>query len=182
MKPWIAKETAAKVTIMGSDYRSTLLELVDEDALPQRLGGTCTCDGLGGCMKSNAGPWMHERKLRREAWLRGERDTMAILPEELTGPIQVKKPAPKEAAPPDEQKPSADAGVLEPSAPSSEDAAASPPDSSSDSSSVESSTLGTPPLSEMGQDKNLKKAADVSEGAVYEHPSEQEQLKAVSAR
>ena len=48
MKPWIAKETAAKVSIMGSDYRARLLELVDADALPARLGGACTCEGLGG--------------------------------------------------------------------------------------------------------------------------------------
>ena len=83
MKPWIAKETAAKVTIMGSDYKSKLLEIIDPENLPAFLGGTCTCDGLGGCVKSNAGPWMHNRKRRRELWLNGERDTCAIKPGEL---------------------------------------------------------------------------------------------------
>ncbi|CDO71436.1 hypothetical protein BN946_scf184909.g30 [Trametes cinnabarina] len=89
MKPWLAKETVAKVAIYGSDYRKHLLELIDEDALPQSLGGKCTCEGLGGCMKSNAGPWMHERKARREAWLRGERETVALLPGELHGGVKV---------------------------------------------------------------------------------------------
>ncbi|KAH9933105.1 CRAL/TRIO domain-containing protein [Epithele typhae] len=100
MKPWIAKETAAKVAIMGSDYKSKLLELVDDDALPARLGGKCTCEGLGGCMKSSAGPWLRERAARRQAWLAGERDTLALLPGELTGPVQVKRAVPPPAVTP----------------------------------------------------------------------------------
>ena len=39
MKPWIAKETAAKVSIMGSDYKSKLLEIIDPENLPAFLGG-----------------------------------------------------------------------------------------------------------------------------------------------
>lgn len=82
MKPWIAKETAQKVTIMGSDYKHKLLEFIDADSLPAILGGTCTCAGLGGCMKSSAGPWMHDRKRRRELWLAGARASPALLPGE----------------------------------------------------------------------------------------------------
>ncbi len=93
MKPWLAKETASKIAIYGSDYKKALLELIDPEALPTSLGGTCTCDGAGGCMKSNAGPWMHERARRREAWLNGERDTMALLPGELTGELRIGKKA-----------------------------------------------------------------------------------------
>ena len=49
MKPWLAKETVAKVAIYGSDYRKALLELIDEDALPASLGGTCTCAPTRAC-------------------------------------------------------------------------------------------------------------------------------------
>ncbi|KAI0754940.1 CRAL-TRIO domain-containing protein [Daedaleopsis nitida] len=124
MKPWIAKETAAKVTIMGSDYKSKLLEFIDEDALPKRLGGKCICDGLGGCMKSNAGPWMHKRKERREAWLKGGRNTIHILPGELTGDLITKVAAVESAS-----------------------RGSSSPRRMSDASSSESSSIATPPLS-----------------------------------
>ena len=166
MKPWIAKETAAKVSIMGSDYRARLLELVDADALPARLGGACTCEGLGGCMKSNAGPWMHERTLRREARLQGERDTMAVLPGELTGPIQVKRPEPVagDAAEPQTSSSAASA-----------EHAATPPESISETSSVESSSLGTPPPSEPAPEKPNK-----AESAVDEYQSHSEGPKVVS--
>lgn len=74
IKPWLAKETVAKVDILGKDYQEQLLKLVDADSLPASLGGKCTCEGLGGCEKSNAGPWSLNRKERREKWLRGEGD------------------------------------------------------------------------------------------------------------
>lgn len=122
MKPWIAKETAAKVNIMGSDYKSKLLELIDADALPARLGGKCTCEGHGGCMKSNAGPWMHKRKERREAWLKGEREIIALLPGELSGSRPQSSPADSTSG------------------------------RTSDASSTETSSITTPPLSEHAQE------------------------------
>ncbi|THH17826.1 hypothetical protein EUX98_g9052 [Antrodiella citrinella] len=70
IKPWLAKETVAKVDVLGSDYQSVLLDLIDADSLPESLGGTCKCEG--GCEKSNEGPWKEGRAERREKWLRGE--------------------------------------------------------------------------------------------------------------
>ncbi|KAF7973729.1 hypothetical protein HWV62_14294 [Athelia sp. TMB] len=66
MKPWLSKETVAKVDILGADYREVLLERVDADSLPASLGGACRCEG--GCEYSFAGPWKEgteERRARR---------------------------------------------------------------------------------------------------------------------
>jgi len=70
IKPWLAKETVAKVDVLGSDYQSVLLDLIDADSLPTSLGGSCNCEE--GCEKSNAGPWKEGRAERREKFLRGE--------------------------------------------------------------------------------------------------------------
>jgi hypothetical protein len=64
MKPWMAKETQAKVDILGSNYKDVLLDLIDEENLPSVLGGKCTCGGKDGeslCHLSGAGPWMEGR-------------------------------------------------------------------------------------------------------------------------
>ncbi|KAF7299032.1 MFS domain-containing protein [Mycena indigotica] len=60
MKPWLSKETAEKVDIIGHDYQSALLDVVDADALPAVLGGECRCEE--GCHLSSAGPWLDDRK------------------------------------------------------------------------------------------------------------------------
>ena len=61
MRPWLSKETAAKVDVLGTDYKEVLLELIDEENLPASLGGGCTCDEAGGCHLSGAGPWQDGR-------------------------------------------------------------------------------------------------------------------------
>lgn len=61
MRPWLSKETASKVDVLGTDYKKVLLELIDEENLPASLGGSCTCDEAGGCHLSGAGPWQDGR-------------------------------------------------------------------------------------------------------------------------
>lgn len=78
IKPWLAKETLAKIDILGTDYKDVLLEQIPAENLPESLGGTCTCAEAGGCRLSNAGPWMHNRTLRREKWLRSERSQLGL--------------------------------------------------------------------------------------------------------
>ncbi|KAJ3081992.1 hypothetical protein HK100_009786, partial [Physocladia obscura] len=51
----IAAETAAKVKILGTDYKAVLFEHIDKANIPQIYGGECVCQG--GCEYSDAGPW-----------------------------------------------------------------------------------------------------------------------------
>lgn len=39
VKPWLDDKTKAKIKILGSGYKKTLLEYVDEENLPDFLGG-----------------------------------------------------------------------------------------------------------------------------------------------
>ncbi|KAK8624410.1 hypothetical protein V6N13_065755 [Hibiscus sabdariffa] len=57
VKSVLDSKTASKITVLGSNYQSKLLEIIDASELPQFLGGTCTCADQGGCMRSDKGPW-----------------------------------------------------------------------------------------------------------------------------
>jgi len=51
VKPWLNEQTLAKITIVGTDYKTTLHKAVDPAHLPDWLGGTCKCgEGKGGCV------------------------------------------------------------------------------------------------------------------------------------
>jgi hypothetical protein len=76
VRPLLDEVTVSKISILGSNYRSVLLEQIPAENLPTYLGGTCQCPG--GCSMryarvgrnkgkqrhaderlrySNAGPW-----------------------------------------------------------------------------------------------------------------------------
>jgi len=66
VKPWLAKETVKKIDILGNNYEKVLLDVVGEENLPEQFGGRCRCAGKGGCEMGNAGPWLEERRRRKE--------------------------------------------------------------------------------------------------------------------
>ncbi|XP_058009163.1 phosphatidylinositol/phosphatidylcholine transfer protein SFH12 isoform X2 [Hevea brasiliensis] len=57
IKSFLDPKTTAKIHVLGNKYQSKLLEIIDASELPEFLGGTCTCADLGGCMRSDKGPW-----------------------------------------------------------------------------------------------------------------------------
>ncbi|XP_062192726.1 phosphatidylinositol/phosphatidylcholine transfer protein SFH6-like [Phragmites australis] len=57
VKGFLDPKTSSKIHVLGSNYQSRLLEVIDSSELPDFLGGSCTCSDKGGCLGSNKGPW-----------------------------------------------------------------------------------------------------------------------------
>ncbi|CAI9116800.1 OLC1v1018052C1 [Oldenlandia corymbosa var. corymbosa] len=57
IRPFLDPKTASKINVLGTNYHSKLLEIVDDSELPDFLGGSCTCSKEGGCLRSDKGPW-----------------------------------------------------------------------------------------------------------------------------
>ncbi|KAI8821469.1 CRAL-TRIO domain-containing protein [Fimicolochytrium jonesii] len=55
VKGFLDEVTVSKISILGSRYKSSLLETIDESSLPKFFGGTCECPG--GCDHADQGPW-----------------------------------------------------------------------------------------------------------------------------
>ncbi|XP_072999450.1 phosphatidylinositol/phosphatidylcholine transfer protein SFH8-like isoform X2 [Typha latifolia] len=57
VKSFLDPKTTSKIHVLGTKYQSKLFEIIDASELPEFLGGSCTCAELGGCLKSEKGPW-----------------------------------------------------------------------------------------------------------------------------
>lgn len=57
VRGFLDPKTSAKIHVLGTKFQSKLLEVIDASQLPDFLGGSCTCPGEGGCLRSNKGPW-----------------------------------------------------------------------------------------------------------------------------
>ena len=61
VKGFIDPKTQAKIGLFGSNFKNELLQLVDEDKLPEFFHGKCTwSDFMFGCLGSDIGPWNPE--------------------------------------------------------------------------------------------------------------------------
>ncbi|KAJ1428173.1 CRAL/TRIO, N-terminal domain [Sesbania bispinosa] len=64
VKSFLDPKTTSKIHVLGNKYQSKLLEVIDSSELPDFLGGTCTCADLGGCLRSDKGPWKNPEILK----------------------------------------------------------------------------------------------------------------------
>jgi hypothetical protein len=55
IKVWLDEVTVNKIDIIGAAYKDKLLAQIPAENLPKEFGGTCEC--VGGCSLSDAGPW-----------------------------------------------------------------------------------------------------------------------------
>jgi hypothetical protein len=55
VKQMLDEVTVNKIQILGSGYKSTLLQTIEAENLPDFLGGSCKCPG--GCANADVGPW-----------------------------------------------------------------------------------------------------------------------------
>ncbi|KAI3726767.1 hypothetical protein L1987_66571 [Smallanthus sonchifolius] len=57
VQSFLEPKAKSKIHVLGTKFRSTLLEVIDASELPEFLGGCCNCAEKGGCMRSDKGPW-----------------------------------------------------------------------------------------------------------------------------
>ncbi|KDE08705.1 hypothetical protein MVLG_01161 [Microbotryum lychnidis-dioicae p1A1 Lamole] len=80
VKGWLDEATVAKIHILSSDYKKSLLEQVPAESLPTFLGGTCQCSQ--GCSMSDAGPWNDPSILEKVKKEKEQNDAQQVVSDE----------------------------------------------------------------------------------------------------
>ncbi|KAL8250596.1 hypothetical protein R6Q59_034289 [Mikania micrantha] len=57
IQSFLEPKAKSKIHVLGTKFKSKLLEVIDASELPEFLGGCCNCEEKGGCMQSDKGPW-----------------------------------------------------------------------------------------------------------------------------
>lgn len=78
IKSFLDAKTTSKIHVLGNKYQCKLLELIDTSELPEFLGGTCNCADLGGCLKSEKGPWKDSNILKMVLNSKAQRDMKIV--------------------------------------------------------------------------------------------------------
>ncbi|KAF5458218.1 hypothetical protein F2P56_022267 [Juglans regia] len=63
-KGFLDPRTTAKIHVLGNKYQNKLLEAIDASQLPDFLGGSCSCQNEGGCLRSDKGPWSDSKIMK----------------------------------------------------------------------------------------------------------------------
>lgn len=67
VKRFLDPVTVNKIHVLGSGYKSELLQQIPAENLPKEFGGSCACPGSG-CHFSDAGPWQDPKYAKTPAW------------------------------------------------------------------------------------------------------------------
>jgi len=86
IKAWLDPVTVQKIHVLGSGYKTELLQQVPVENLPKEFGGTCQCEG--GCELSDMGPWQEKEWKRPAKWEKQEKKPEATI---ATAPAEVKE-------------------------------------------------------------------------------------------
>ncbi|EPS68959.1 hypothetical protein M569_05808, partial [Genlisea aurea] len=79
-------KTTSKINVLDSDFQNKLLEIIDASQLPDFLGGTCSCQNEGGCLRSEKGPWKDPELMKLvHAWHNGEATINGKIRSSLSG-------------------------------------------------------------------------------------------------
>ncbi|KAL6506555.1 hypothetical protein OROGR_024736 [Orobanche gracilis] len=63
-KGFLDPRTTSKIHVLGSNFQSKLLEIIDTSQLPDFLGGSCSCPNKGGCLRSDKGLWNNPQLIK----------------------------------------------------------------------------------------------------------------------